>query len=102
MSSGLLAAGERFVADEVLPAVADWDRDDVLPETAERRLRLHGATVPAAYRGKGGVAGGVSSDVVFRMAEAGGRGDRPQTKSSCLIPADDALLLALGREVLDQ
>jgi alkylation response protein AidB-like acyl-CoA dehydrogenase len=52
----LLADVERFVADEVLPNVESWDRDDVLPAAAERRLRelgLFGAMVPADHGGAG-------------------------------------------------
>jgi alkylation response protein AidB-like acyl-CoA dehydrogenase len=52
----LLAAVREFVADEVLPNVADWDRDDLLPDSAfERlmRLGLMGAMVPAEYGGPG-------------------------------------------------
>ncbi|MCW2990522.1 MAG: acyl-CoA dehydrogenase [Solirubrobacterales bacterium] len=52
----LLADVERFVADEVLPNVADWDRADVLPAAAEQRLLdlgLHGAMVPAEHGGPG-------------------------------------------------
>jgi len=52
----LLPAVERFVADEVLPNVADWDREDVLPVAVERRLLdlgLHGSMVPAEYGGAG-------------------------------------------------
>jgi alkylation response protein AidB-like acyl-CoA dehydrogenase len=47
---------ERFVADEVLPSVGAWDREDELPAGATRRLRelgLHGAMVPARYGGAG-------------------------------------------------
>ena len=33
-ASELLAAVETFVADEVLPNVAAWDRDDELPDAA--------------------------------------------------------------------
>jgi alkylation response protein AidB-like acyl-CoA dehydrogenase len=45
-----------FVDAEVLPNVAEWDRDDRLPASAERRLRelrLTGALVPAEYGGPG-------------------------------------------------
>jgi alkylation response protein AidB-like acyl-CoA dehydrogenase len=52
----LLADVQRFVADEVLPCVAGWDRDDELPPEVERRLRelrLTGALVPAEYGGPG-------------------------------------------------
>lgn len=52
----LLADVERFVADDVLPNVADWDRDDALPASAERRLRelrLTGALVPVEHGGLG-------------------------------------------------
>ena len=37
-------AVERFVADEVLPAVAGWDREDVLPDAAMERLVALGVT----------------------------------------------------------
>jgi alkylation response protein AidB-like acyl-CoA dehydrogenase len=51
---------ERFVADEVLPDVAEWDRDDELPEPVLERLvalGVTGALVPAEYGGPGlGVA----------------------------------------------
>ncbi|MFL5844042.1 MAG: acyl-CoA dehydrogenase family protein [Solirubrobacteraceae bacterium] len=52
----LLEAVERFVAEEVAPSVADWDREDVLPAAAEQRLidlGLHGAMVPAEHGGQG-------------------------------------------------
>jgi alkylation response protein AidB-like acyl-CoA dehydrogenase len=52
----LLADVERFVTDEVLPNVAEWDREDVLPPAAEQRLLdlgLHGAMVPPDYGGPG-------------------------------------------------
>lgn len=52
----LLEEIERFVADEVLPGVETWDRDDVLPDAAWQRLRdtgLPGALVPAAHGGAG-------------------------------------------------
>src|SRR5919107_162638 len=56
----LLGDVERFVAEEVRPNVARWDRDDVLPPAAAARLLelgLHGAMVPARYGGPGlGVA----------------------------------------------
>ncbi len=55
-ADALLAAVREFVADEVLPNVADWDRDDVLPESAMRRLMdlgLMGAMVPRRYGGRG-------------------------------------------------
>jgi alkylation response protein AidB-like acyl-CoA dehydrogenase len=51
---------ERFVGDEVLPAVAEWDRDDELPgDVLERLVALGvtGALVPEEYGGLGlGVA----------------------------------------------
>lgn len=52
----LLDEVERFVEDEVLPSVQEWDRQDVLPDAAAERLlalRLHGALVPARYGGPG-------------------------------------------------
>lgn len=58
--SGLSDAVERFVADEVLPNVAEWDRSDVLPQGVMDRLvalGLTGALVDTAYGGSGlGVA----------------------------------------------
>ena len=51
---GLLAAVRRFVAEEVLPNVGTWDRDDVLPDNAFAallELGLMGAMVPAEYGG---------------------------------------------------
>ncbi len=50
----LLAATRAFVAEEVLPEVATWDRDDVLPDRAWERLvelGLPGALVPEEYGG---------------------------------------------------
>ena len=47
---------ERLVDDVVLPAVAEWDRDDVLPDAVWDRLvalGLPGALVPAQYGGRG-------------------------------------------------
>ncbi|MBI5103380.1 MAG: acyl-CoA/acyl-ACP dehydrogenase [Solirubrobacterales bacterium] len=59
-TSTLQDAVERFVADEVLPAVAAWDLADDLPDAALRRLvglGLTGALVPAEHGGPGlGVA----------------------------------------------
>jgi alkylation response protein AidB-like acyl-CoA dehydrogenase len=52
----LLADVRGFVTSEVLPHVADWDRDDVLPAAAFARLMglgLMGALVPARYGGPG-------------------------------------------------
>ncbi len=52
----LLADVRAFVTDEVLPNVADWDREDVLPPAAFTRLMdlgLMGALVPARYGGPG-------------------------------------------------
>jgi alkylation response protein AidB-like acyl-CoA dehydrogenase len=52
----LLAAVETFVADEVLPNVAAWDRDDELPDAALDHLvalGLPGALVPEAHGGPG-------------------------------------------------
>ena len=54
--SDLLAEVRRFVDDEVLPNVADWDRADVLPDSAWERitsLGLPGAMVPAEHGGAG-------------------------------------------------
>lgn len=55
-ADALLAAVRRFVADEVLPNVAAWDREDSLPESAVTRLTdlgLMGALVPREYGGRG-------------------------------------------------
>jgi alkylation response protein AidB-like acyl-CoA dehydrogenase len=52
----LLNAVRKFVDDEVLPNVAAWDRDDVLPDEVFNKLlelRLTGALVPATYGGPG-------------------------------------------------
>jgi alkylation response protein AidB-like acyl-CoA dehydrogenase len=52
----LLAAVETFVAEEVLPNVAAWDRDDELPDAALDHLvalGLPGALVPEAHGGPG-------------------------------------------------
>ena len=52
----LTAAVERFVADEVLPVVHEWDRADDLPDEALQKLvdlGLTGALVPASYGGAG-------------------------------------------------
>lgn len=52
----LLQAVRRFVADEVLPNVAEWDRADVLPDAAFGWLMEHGlmgALVPREYGGPG-------------------------------------------------
>jgi alkylation response protein AidB-like acyl-CoA dehydrogenase len=53
----LLADTRRFVAETVLPNVAGWDRDDVLPDVAfdalQRELGLMGALVPVGYGGPG-------------------------------------------------
>ncbi|MGI9184985.1 MAG: hypothetical protein ACR2GZ_08475 [Solirubrobacteraceae bacterium] len=38
-AGALLSAVRAFVSDEVLPNVATWDRDDVLPDSAFDRLR---------------------------------------------------------------
>ncbi len=58
--SDLSDAVERFVAEEVLPDVAEWDREDDLPQAAIDRmiaLGVTGAMVPAEYGGPGlGVA----------------------------------------------
>lgn len=53
-AAALLDAVRAFVADDVLPNVADWDRQDVLPDRAFDRLmelRLMGSMVPADYGG---------------------------------------------------
>jgi alkylation response protein AidB-like acyl-CoA dehydrogenase len=52
----LLAATRGFVANEVLPNVAAWDRDDRLPDEVFARLielGLTGAMVPPQYGGPG-------------------------------------------------
>lgn len=52
----LLDDVRRFVADEVLPNVAEWDRSDVLPDAVFGWLMEHGvmgALVPRAYGGAG-------------------------------------------------
>jgi alkylation response protein AidB-like acyl-CoA dehydrogenase len=52
----LLAAVREFVSAEVLPNVAQWDRDDVLPEPVFEHLMelgLTGALVPPEYGGVG-------------------------------------------------
>jgi alkylation response protein AidB-like acyl-CoA dehydrogenase len=52
----LLAATREFVAGEVLPNVAAWDRDDRLPDEVFARLielGLTGAMVPPEYGGPG-------------------------------------------------
>jgi len=52
----LLEAVEDFVAREVAPNVAAWDREDVLPDAVNRRLLelgIPGAMVPAEYGGAG-------------------------------------------------
>ncbi len=52
----LAGAVERFVAEEVLPDVAEWDREDDLPAAAMERLvalGVTGAMVPSEYGGPG-------------------------------------------------
>jgi alkylation response protein AidB-like acyl-CoA dehydrogenase len=52
----LLAAVREFVSEQVLPNVAAWDRDDVLPDHAFAQLidlGLMGAMVPPEYGGPG-------------------------------------------------
>lgn len=52
----LLAAVRDFVADEVLPNVAEWDREDRVPDDVFERLLalgLTGALVPQEYGGRG-------------------------------------------------
>jgi alkylation response protein AidB-like acyl-CoA dehydrogenase len=52
----LLTAVQAFVDDEVLPSVAEWDREDVLPDAAFERLvelGLPGAMVPPEHGGAG-------------------------------------------------
>ena len=60
MPDALHAAVRRFVDDEVLPRVAEWDRADALPDDALDRLvqlGLTAALVPERYGGLGlGVA----------------------------------------------
>jgi alkylation response protein AidB-like acyl-CoA dehydrogenase len=55
-ATALLAAVRDFVADEVLPSVTTWDRQDALPDAAIARLidlGLMGALVPSEYGGHG-------------------------------------------------
>lgn len=55
-AAGLRAAVQAFVDGTVLPQVATWDRDDVLPDEAWDALvalGLPGALVPAAHGGPG-------------------------------------------------
>lgn len=55
-SASLHAAVRAFVDDEVLPNVADWDREDHLPEAVFEHLdelNLVGALVPQEYGGLG-------------------------------------------------
>lgn len=55
-AADLHAAVAAFVEDVVLPGVADWDRDDVIPDDVARRLDalgLTGALVPAEHGGAG-------------------------------------------------
>ncbi len=55
-AAGLLAAVRWFVAEEVLPKVDVWDREDRLPDHVQRQLLdlgLAGALVPAEYGGPG-------------------------------------------------
>jgi alkylation response protein AidB-like acyl-CoA dehydrogenase len=52
----LLGAVQTFVRDVVLPEVADWDREDLLPEAALQHLvglGLTGALVPREFGGPG-------------------------------------------------
>jgi alkylation response protein AidB-like acyl-CoA dehydrogenase len=52
----LLVAVRDFVSEQVLPNVAQWDRDDVLPESVFEHLMdlgLMGALVPREYGGVG-------------------------------------------------
>jgi alkylation response protein AidB-like acyl-CoA dehydrogenase len=54
--ASLTAAVERFVAETVLPEVAEWDRHDELPDSALEMvvaLGLTGAMVPVEYGGPG-------------------------------------------------
>ncbi len=59
-ASALHAAVRHLLADEILPHVADWDREDVLPQaTLDRLVELGvpGALVPTRFGGPGlGVA----------------------------------------------
>jgi alkylation response protein AidB-like acyl-CoA dehydrogenase len=51
----MLEEVRRFVEDEVLPQVAEWDREDELPDGVIERmldLGLFGALVPEAYGGR--------------------------------------------------
>ncbi len=55
-ASSLQAATERLLHDELLPHVADWDREDVLPDATLERivdLGITGALVPTAHDGAG-------------------------------------------------
>ena len=55
MSKSMLDAVRRLVDDVVLPSVAAWDREDVLPQDVLDRLGelgVPGAFVPAAYGGR--------------------------------------------------
>jgi alkylation response protein AidB-like acyl-CoA dehydrogenase len=55
-ASDLLAGTERLVEDVVLPQVAEWDREDTLPDDVWHRmveLGLPGALVPPEYGGAG-------------------------------------------------
>jgi alkylation response protein AidB-like acyl-CoA dehydrogenase len=68
----LLAATERFVEEVVLPNVAEWDREDAIPQDAFEQLvalGLTGALVPAEH---GGAALGVTELVpVWRALSRG-------------------------------
>jgi alkylation response protein AidB-like acyl-CoA dehydrogenase len=55
-ADALLSAVRTFVAEEVLPNVAGWDRDDALPDEVFDRLMglgLMGAMVPSEFGGPG-------------------------------------------------
>jgi alkylation response protein AidB-like acyl-CoA dehydrogenase len=60
VAAALHVATKHLLDDEILPHVADWDRDDVLPAAILERivaLGVTGALVPAAHGGAGlGVA----------------------------------------------
>jgi alkylation response protein AidB-like acyl-CoA dehydrogenase len=55
-AAALLSAVREFTAQDVLPNVAEWDREDIVPDRIFDRLMdlgLMGAMVPPKYGGKG-------------------------------------------------